>query len=91
MWCDAHTAPCWLHRCLGAGAKHDLVVFRLTQLWFQLGRDSEAVNDQAALAVDGVPTHKFLPLAYQIASRLGSAGTPFQASLTTAMPCHQEH
>jgi hypothetical protein len=61
-----------------------LVIFRLTQLWFQLGRESEAVNAQAALAVDSVPSHKFLPLAYQIASRLSTAGTSFQASLRTA-------
>ena len=70
--------------CLRSGAKHDLaVVFRLCQLWFQ--RSTEAgVNSQLAAAVQQTPSHKFLPLAYQIASRLGGSkdghlsGTGFQ-------------
>jgi len=78
---------CLPRRCLSAGAKHDLVVFRLTQLWFSLGPDDDAVNAQAAAAVDGVPSHKFLPLAYQIASRLGPAGTPYQAGRRIDIVC----
>ena len=79
-WATETSEPlCVLRRCLSAGSKHDLMVFRLTQLWFSLGPQDDAVNAQAAAAVDGVPSHKFLPLAYQIASRLGPAGTPYQA------------
>ena len=75
-----HRLLTWPRRCLGAGAKHDLAVFRLTQLWFRLGPHNAEVNTRVAAALGGVPSHKFLPLAYQIASRLGPAGTPFQAS-----------
>ncbi len=49
------------------------VVYRLCQLWFGLWQE-RAVNSALAEALAEVPSHKFVPLAYQIASRLG-AGT----------------
>ena len=67
-----HVALC---RCLRAGAKYDLkVVFRLCQLWFQLST-TDIVNHEMALTIKDVPSRKFLPLAYQIASRLGGSAS----------------
>lgn len=59
--------------CLARGDMYDLrASFRLVQLWLDLGETTPWVNDQAALAFEEVPSHKFLPLAYQCASRLGA-------------------
>jgi hypothetical protein len=49
------------------------VVYRLCQLWFSLWQEPP-VNGALAEALAEVPSHKFVPLVYQIASRLG-AGT----------------
>lgn len=75
LTCDDEQCTRHASRCLRSGAKHDLaVVFRLTQLWFQLSTEV-GVNSQMAAAVQQIPSRKFLPLAYQIASRLaGSEG-----------------
>eukprot|EP00899_Mesostigma_viride_P015595 jgi/Mesvir1/24036/Mv10774-RA.1 len=68
-------------RCLTTGDKYDMkVVFRLVALWFNL-RASPEVNALMADAVDLVSSHKFLPLVYQIASRMSSSQTgPAHAS-----------
>lgn len=56
-------------RCLLSGDRHDLqVIFRLCQLWFEHQRD-ERINGALDEAFLQVPSHKFVPLVYQIASR----------------------
>ncbi len=56
-----------------AGGRYDLqVVFRLFQLWFTLGADPK-VNAQLAESFWDIPSHKLLPLVYQIASRMSAA------------------
>jgi len=42
-------------------------------MWFSLGGDKDIVGEMAAAAYE-VPSYKFLPLAYQLASRLSRAG-----------------
>ena len=60
-------------RCLLAGDGYDLhSLFRLIQLWFQLSTD-ESVNEVMLECLDLVPSHKFIPLNYQITSRLSSS------------------
>ena len=55
-------------RCLVNGDKYDLCVFRLCSLWFE--NDSNVlINDIVSKAVDRIPTHKWLPLMYQLAAR----------------------
>lgn len=57
--------------CLASSNAHDIpVVFRLVSLWFQLAHDP-TVNKAMLDTVQGVPSWKFLPLLYQIASRMG--------------------
>ncbi|BBN18785.1 serine-protein kinase ATM [Marchantia polymorpha subsp. ruderalis] len=73
--------------CLSISNKYDLrVVFRLVSLWFNLS-SFEHVVEAMLDTVEKVQTYKFLPLVYQIASRLGSSkesqgATGFQAALT---------
>ncbi|KAK9828160.1 hypothetical protein WJX74_001187 [Apatococcus lobatus] len=74
-------------RSLLAGQQHDLqTVFRLCQLWFTLSALPD-VNDQMAKAFHETPSYKFLPLVYQLASRLttispaGIQEDSFQAAL----------
>ena len=56
------------------GSAHDLpAVFKLSRMWFSLGADRAIVAEMAAAASE-VPSYKFLPLAYQLASRLSRAG-----------------
>lgn len=56
-----------------AGGRYDLqVVFRLFQLWFNLGADPK-VNAQLAESFRDIPSHKLLSLVYQIASRMSAA------------------
>ena len=81
---------CCLLRCLVADSAHDLeVVFRLVQLWLSLGAEASAVR-QLRSAFKATPSHKFLPLMYQMASRLSAATTGplvssgFQASTASA-------
>lgn len=57
-------------RCLLTGGAHDLpVIFKLSRMWFSLGGDADIVAEMAQAAAE-VPSHKFLPLVYQLASRL---------------------
>jgi hypothetical protein len=50
------------------------VVFRLISLWFNLAQN-EAVSHELQAAAREVPSHKFLPLVYQIASRMSKSQT----------------
>lgn len=62
-------------RCLSTGQLYDLpVAFRFVQLWLELGPRIAWVNDHAAEAFQDAPSHKFLPLVYQVASRLSIGG-----------------
>lgn len=72
-------------RCLLAGDRHDLhVVFRLCELWFEHSKDA-AVNDSVADAFAAAPSHKFVPLVYQIASRASCEDGAFQRTLTALL------
>ena len=63
-----------------AGAAHDLAVaFRVCQIWFQQSQ-CERVNAALADMAAQVPSHKFLCLVYQIASRLSAPEPPAQPS-----------
>ncbi|XP_020591737.1 serine/threonine-protein kinase ATM [Phalaenopsis equestris] len=58
-------------RCLVIGGKYDLkVVFRIVSLWFSLYMRQNVVQSMLNTAKE-VQSYKFLPLVYQIASRLG--------------------
>lgn len=48
--------------------------FRLVQLWLQLG-SLEAMNMRMQTALETVPSYKFLPLVYQMASRMSASQT----------------
>lgn len=74
-------------RALQLGHLYDLpIVYRLCQLWFELSA-SDAVNRSMQYAFDCVPPAKFVPLTYQIASRISrvedKAG--FQTAVWTAL------
>ncbi|KAI9087642.1 hypothetical protein K1719_030512 [Acacia pycnantha] len=59
--------------CLVTGNKYDVrVVFRLVSLWFSLSSRKNVVNSMLS-TIDEVQSFKFLPLVYQIASRMGSS------------------
>ncbi|XP_031496138.1 serine/threonine-protein kinase ATM isoform X2 [Nymphaea colorata] len=59
-------------RCLVVGDKYDMrVVFRLISLWFSLWSDQNVIKAMTG-AVKEVQSYKFIPLVYQIASRMGS-------------------
>ncbi|KAB2013879.1 hypothetical protein ES319_D09G187000v1 [Gossypium barbadense] len=59
-------------RCLVIGDKYDVrVVFRLVSLWFSLSSRQDVVNNLLK-TIDEVQTYKFVPLVYQIASRMGN-------------------
>ena len=69
-------------RCLLAGSTHDLAAaFRVCQIWFSHSQE-EGVNAALAAMAAQVPSHKFLCLVYQIASRLGAPGSRFQVGWT---------
>ncbi|GMY24943.1 serine/threonine-protein kinase ATM isoform X1 [Fagus crenata] len=60
-------------RCLVIGDKYDVrVVFRLVSLWFTLFSRPNVVNSMLS-TINEVQSFKFIPLAYQIASRMGSS------------------
>ncbi|KAL2608088.1 hypothetical protein R1flu_026661 [Riccia fluitans] len=73
--------------CLSISNKYDLiVVFRLVSLWFNLSSFEQVVEAMHETVLK-VQTYKFLPLVYQIASRLGSSresqgAVGFQNTLT---------
>lgn len=59
-------------RCLVVGDKYDVrVVFRLVSLWFSLS-SRKSVVDSMLTTITEVQSYKFIPLVYQIASRMGS-------------------
>lgn len=59
-------------RCLVIGDKYDVrVVFRLISLWFSLSI-KPIVVDSLLSTISEVQSYKFVPLVYQIASRMGS-------------------
>uniref|UniRef100_A0A2P2L2S5 Serine/threonine-protein kinase ATM n=1 Tax=Rhizophora mucronata TaxID=61149 RepID=A0A2P2L2S5_RHIMU len=59
-------------RCLVIGEKYDVrVVFRLISLWFSLSSRTNVVNNMRNTITE-VKSYKFVPLIYQIASRMGS-------------------
>ncbi|ONM30715.1 ataxia-telangiectasia mutated [Zea mays] len=59
-------------RSIVVGGKYDLqVVFRLVSLWFSLFSRDQVVKAMLKTTKE-VQTYKFIPLVYQIASRLGS-------------------
>ncbi|KAJ8771786.1 hypothetical protein K2173_026963 [Erythroxylum novogranatense] len=58
-------------RCLVIGDKYDMrVVFRLISLWFNLSSKPKVIVNMLS-TVNEVKSYKFLPLIYQIASRMG--------------------
>lgn len=77
-------------RCLVIGGKYDLrVVFRLVSLWFSLYSRQNVVKSMNS-TVKEVQSYKFVPLVYQIASRLGSSkegqgSTSFQNVLVSLL------
>ncbi|WIA41124.1 hypothetical protein OEZ86_004751 [Tetradesmus obliquus] len=71
--------------CIATGNTHDLqVVYRLCGLWFKLSSDA-SVNGALGDVFSSVPSAKFVPLVYQMASRLDSSEGSFQAVLKTAL------
>ncbi|KAG8053690.1 hypothetical protein GUJ93_ZPchr0001g32148 [Zizania palustris] len=77
-------------RSLVVGGKYDLqVVFRLVSLWFSLFSREQVVKAMVKTTKE-VQTYKFIPLVYQIASRLGSSkdahgSTNFQNALASLL------
>ncbi|XP_057952318.1 serine/threonine-protein kinase ATM [Malania oleifera] len=60
-------------RCLVLGDKYDVrVVFRIVSLWFGLSSRQIVVNSMLDI-INEVQSYKFIPLVYQIASRMGSS------------------
>lgn len=47
------------------------MIFRLVSLWFSNNHKS-AVNETIHLVAESIPSYKFVPLSYQIISRIGS-------------------
>ncbi|KAL3529546.1 hypothetical protein ACH5RR_008868 [Cinchona calisaya] len=59
-------------RCLVIGDKYDVrVVFRLVSLWFGISPRPIIISGMLH-TIEEVQSHKFIPLVYQIASRMGS-------------------
>uniref|UniRef100_A0A2C9VS06 Serine/threonine-protein kinase ATM n=1 Tax=Manihot esculenta TaxID=3983 RepID=A0A2C9VS06_MANES len=59
--------------CLILGDKYDVrVVFRLVSLWFSLSSTQNIINNMLN-TINEVQSYKFVPLVYQIASRMGSS------------------
>ncbi|KAK2442878.1 serine/threonine-protein kinase ATM [Trifolium repens] len=59
--------------CLVIGDKYDVrVVFRIVSLWFSLSSRKHVVNSMLS-TIEEVQSFKFIPLVYQIASRMGSS------------------
>ncbi|KAL1222123.1 Serine/threonine-protein kinase ATM [Cardamine amara subsp. amara] len=60
-------------RCLEIGDKYDVrVVFRLVSMWFNLASQKNVIDNMLS-TIKEVQSYKFVPLVYQIASRLGSS------------------
>ena len=64
---------CPKRRCLESGGAYDMpAMFRVLQLWLNLATVVE-VNARIDAAVSTVPSHKFLYLVYQMASRMSAS------------------
>ncbi|XP_062116266.1 serine/threonine-protein kinase ATM isoform X3 [Humulus lupulus] len=60
-------------RCLVVCDKYDVkVIFRLVSLWFTLSDRQDIINSMLSTSNE-VQSYKFIPLVYQIASRMGSS------------------
>ncbi|KAK6920707.1 Phosphatidylinositol 3-/4-kinase, catalytic domain [Dillenia turbinata] len=60
-------------RCLVIGEKYDVrVVFRLISLWFNLSSRPNVIDSMLG-TINEVQSYKFIPLVYQIASRMGGS------------------
>lgn len=58
-------------KCLANGEKHDLhAVFRLVRLWFSHKEEIPEINKSVSAVLGGIPSYKFLRLAYQIISQV---------------------
>ena len=72
MQSTAMLPPC---RCLETGSLYDMnATFRLVQLWFNLASEVD-INERMKKAFQSIPSHKFLSLVYQMASRMTSSQT----------------
>ncbi|XP_024013824.1 serine/threonine-protein kinase ATM [Eutrema salsugineum] len=75
-------------RCLEIGDKYDVrVVFRLVSMWFNLSAQKNVIDNMLS-TISKVQSYKFVPLVYQIASRLGSSrdesgSNSFQSALVS--------
>lgn len=77
-----------LCRCLETGSMYDMpAMFRLVQLWLNLAAERD-INHRMEQALDTVPSHKFLSLVYQMASRMTSSqsGSLFQSGFQVVSP-----
>ncbi|XP_073469598.1 serine-protein kinase ATM [Aquarana catesbeiana] len=57
--------------CLVSGEEHNMWIFRLCSLWLENSRVPE-VNNIMKEESKKIPSHKFLPLMYQLAARMGT-------------------
>ncbi|KAM3935269.1 serine-protein kinase ATM-like [Leptodactylus fuscus] len=57
--------------CLVSGEEHDMWIFRLCSLWLENSGLPE-VNSIMKKDSQKIPSHKFLPLMYQLAARMGT-------------------
>ncbi|OCT57599.1 hypothetical protein XELAEV_18003301mg [Xenopus laevis] len=57
--------------CLVSGEEHDMWIFRLCSLWLENSAVSD-VNSMMRQDAQKIPSHKFLPLMYQLAARMGT-------------------
>ncbi|EOA23378.1 hypothetical protein CARUB_v10016554mg [Capsella rubella] len=75
-------------RCLEIGDKYDVrVVFRQVSMWFNLASQQNVIDNMLS-TINEVQSYKFVPLVYQIASRLGSSkdesgSNSFQSALVS--------
>ena len=58
--------------CLHKGTQHDLQIFRLTALWLENSGD-DALNELIGNHLPQIPSHKWLPLMYQLSARIEQA------------------
>ena len=74
--------------CLEDGNSYNIrAVFRLCSLWF-VNHGREGINELIKGGLGRVPSYKFLPLAYQIVSRIsGSESQPLFARVLRSLIC----
>eukprot|EP00698_Gefionella_okellyi_P012561 TRINITY_DN3394_c0_g3_i2.p1 TRINITY_DN3394_c0_g3~~TRINITY_DN3394_c0_g3_i2.p1 ORF type:complete len:2032 (-),score=553.90 TRINITY_DN3394_c0_g3_i2:810-6557(-) len=78
-------------QCLAAGNKYDTrAVFSLVSLWFN-NLSVEKVNKTVSTSLQHVPSHKFIVLMYQLASRLGKNTTTLSDLLFRMAAQHPHH